>query len=68
MITGSKDGVIEVYDPKTLQLASDILYQNDNIFMMHSSCITALKSSSDSDYLASSSIDNLIKVSNIKTG
>lgn len=68
MLTGSKDGVIEVYNPKTMDLATDVLYQNDNVFMMHKSCISALKTSSNSKYLTSASVDNIIKVWNISTG
>lgn len=68
MVTGTKDGVIEVWNPCTYELASDILYQNDNVFMMHQDCISALSVSSNSKYLASASVDKQIMIWKISSG
>lgn len=68
IIVGTKDGVIEVWDPSTYDLASSINYQMDEVFMMHDTSISALKGSDNSEYLASASIDTTIKVWRISNG
>ena len=62
LVTGTTDGYIEVWDPYTYEHSADIIYQQDEIFMMHDKLITALSISVDSQFLASASEDRMIKV------
>jgi WD40 repeat-containing protein SMU1 len=68
LILGMSDGFIEVWNPISASLATDIAYQNDEVFMMHSKEITALFPSKDSLFLASADIGKTVNIWNISTG
>jgi len=68
LVTGTTDGYIEVWDPFAYKHSSDIVYQQDDIFMMHDKLITALAVSSDSQFLCSASEDNTIKIWRMSKG
>jgi WD40 repeat-containing protein SMU1 len=68
LVTGSSDGLIEVYDPTSGKLATDLIYQREGRFMVHASSVSALRFSEDGSKLASGDKDGDIIVWNFSTG
>lgn len=67
-ITGSYDGIIEIYNPLTGKLRSDLEYQAKDECLLHDEGITSLGISLDSEFLVSGSRDGMIKVWKISSG
>ena len=68
LATGAIDGIIEVLDPSTAKLKTDLSYQAEEQFMLHKDTVTALEFSSDSELLASGSKKGEIKVWRVTNG
>jgi WD40 repeat protein len=68
MILGMVDGFIEVWSALTKSLATDIGYQNDEVFMMHESEIVLMLSSRDSGFLAVADVSKKVNIWNIQKG
>lgn len=68
MIMGMVDGFIEVWSAITRSLATDIGYQNDEVFMMHDCEVILLLSSRDSGFLAAADINKKVNIWNIQKG
>ena len=68
LVTGAIDGVIEVLDPSTAKLKTDLTYQAEEQFMLHKETITALEFSSDSEMLASGSKKGEVKIWRVVNG
>ena len=69
LITGSSDGLIEVWDSSYSQLnTSDYPYQSNDQVMGHSNPVLALAVSNDGDMLASGDATGKVKVWKLATG
>ncbi|CAD8093423.1 unnamed protein product [Paramecium primaurelia] len=66
LITGSIDGIIEVWDPSKYSVRNDIEYQVNDQFMMHNNCIINL--SANNELLVSLDNNGQVKVWKLKTG
>lgn len=68
VVSGSLDGLIEVWDVEKGTIKTDLGYQKEGKFMAHSKSVLSLAFSDDSEYLASGDIEGTIKVWRISTG
>ncbi|CAD8084094.1 unnamed protein product [Paramecium sonneborni] len=66
LITGSIDGIIEVWDPIKYQVRNDIEYQVNDQYMMHNNCIINLNA--NNELLVSLDNNGQLKVWKLKTG
>ncbi len=66
--TASADGFIEILDSQTLQLRTDLSYQNEKKFMLHEARILCLDFSSDDKMLCSGDESGMIRVWRIADG
>lgn len=53
LVTGSSDGLIEVYSGSNWSISRDLVYQTRGDFMVHDTCVTALAFDNVGDMLAS---------------
>lgn len=67
-ISGSVDGLVEVWDYQTAMLRKDLQYQEDESFMMHDQAVLGIAFSKDSELLATGGQDGQLKVWRVATG
>lgn len=68
LVTGSSDGLIEVWDWMTGELSTDLPYQQEDLLMVHDSPVLSVAFNRTSDVLVSGCQDGDIKVWDVKTG
>ena len=68
LITGSSDGFVELWDPASCRLRTDLQYQRDDELLMHDAPVLALAPSLDGTALASGDRDGCLKVWRLATG
>jgi len=70
LLTGSSDGLIEIWDPKQRfsKLRMDLPYQQSEDLLWHSTAIMSVAISNDGTLLASGGMDGMVKVWRIDTG
>lgn len=68
IVTGSADGIVEVYDVDTARIRNDLPYQAADEFMLHDESVYACTICHDGELLATGSAAGCIKVWRISTG
>ena len=68
LVLGAADGIIEVWNPIEAKLRKDLIYQQEESFMLHETPITSLRISSDSELLASGDQTGTIKIWRLMSG
>jgi WD40 repeat-containing protein SMU1 len=68
LATGSSDGFIEIWDPQTGKLKTELEYQLDNALMLHSHSVTGVNFSKDSKMLCSGDLEGNVKLFKLSNG
>jgi WD40 repeat-containing protein SMU1 len=68
LVTGSSDGFIEVWDPQTGKLKTELEYQLENVLMLHNNSVTSVNFSKDSKMLCSGDLDGNVKLFKVSNG
>lgn len=68
IVTGSADGIVEVYDVDTARIRNDLPYQAADEFMLHDESVYACAICHDGELLATGSAAGCIKVWRLSTG
>ncbi|KAK8808010.1 hypothetical protein WA588_006495 [Blastocystis sp. NMH] len=67
-VTGSVDGLIEVWDLEKGVIRSELVYQKEEKFMAHAKSVLSLAFSGDSEFLASGDLEGTIKIWRVRNG
>lgn len=68
LVVGARDGFIEVYNPYSGQLRTDLAYQANEQFMTHRQAVLCMNFNRNGDYLVSGSQDGSICIFKLATG
>ena len=68
LITGSSDGLVEIWDWQVCRLKKDLVYQAQDELLVHDDAIVSLAQSADGSRLASSDASGVLKVWNLNKG
>jgi WD40 repeat-containing protein SMU1 len=68
LATGSSDCFIEVWDPQTGKLKTELEYQLENVLMLHTNSVTSVNFSKDSKMLCSGDLEGNVKLFKIANG